>query len=98
MVEYHSYEQAPHLDTAKKEVFRNFLDCNVDEKYQNFLNDVNKADELKNNMIHEAFMKADVLDENKRKIKYSYSGWYIFGRSEVMNELSKIIVREFHKT
>jgi hypothetical protein len=98
MVEYHSYEQAPHLDTAKKEIFRNFLNCDVDEKYQNFLNDVNKTDEFKNNMINEAFMNADVLDESKREIKYSYSGWYIFGRSEVMNTLSKIIVREFNKT
>jgi len=74
------------------------LDCNVDKNYQEFLNDVHKTDGLKNNMINEAFMKADVLDENKREIKYSYSGWYIFGRSEVMNTLSKIIVREFNKT
>jgi len=93
-----SFEQAPHLNTAKKEIFRNFLHCKVGEKHQEFLNNVNKTDEFKNNMINEAFIKADVLDENKYKIKYSYSGWYIFGRSEVMDELNKIIVREFNKT
>ena len=29
MVEYHSYEQAPHLNTAKKEVFRNLKPENI---------------------------------------------------------------------
>ena len=97
MIVHHSFETPPHLDTAIQEISRNFLNCNVGEKYQDFLNDVNKTNEWKINMINEAFIKSDVLVENKDRIKYSYSNWYIFGRSEVMNMLNKIIIREFNK-
>ena len=33
MITHHSYEQAPYLNTAK----RNFLDCNLDKTTKNFL-------------------------------------------------------------
>lgn len=97
MITYHSFEQAPHLSTAKNEISRDFLNCQIDNKYHKFLNYIDQTEDYKNNIINEAFISADVLKENNSAIKYSYSNWYIFGRSDVMNEVSKIIIREFNK-
>ena len=97
MITYHSFQQAPHLSTAKHEISRDFLNCQIDNKYHKFLYYIDKTEDYKNNIINEAFINADVLKENNSVIKYSYSNWYIFGRSDVMNEVTKIIIREFNK-
>ena len=77
-MDYYSQFPAPDLNTAKREI-------NTICKNHKYCNSYS-LDEL----ISEAFIHSKVLDKNN-KIKYSLTGWYTFGKNDVMESIHIII-------
>jgi hypothetical protein len=98
MLDYLSNESAPLLNVAKKEISNNFLKSKsrLDKKYHNFIDYVNTTTFMKNECIDKAFHLSDVLDRNF-SIKFSYSGWYIFGQKEVLDALEGVIIKYYNR-
>ena len=85
MMDYYSQFPAPSYEECKKETIAVVrLNYNQNEK------------EL-DNLVTEAFMDSKVLefDENRNpKIKYSFSGWHVFGKKDVITSCDKIVKRK----
>ena len=80
-MDYYSNFEPPALDVAKIDITKTIewktLDIN------------NKLDNI-NDLLDEAFIHSNVLDSNN-KIKYSFTGWNVFGVNIVLESIKFII-------
>ena len=85
MMDYYSEFPAPSYEECKKET-----KAFVNSKY-------NQNEKELDNLVTEAFIDSKVLefDENRNpKIKYSFSGWHVFGKKDVITSCDKIVKRK----
>ncbi len=88
MMDYYSQFPAPSYEECKKETI-----TFVHSKYKDFEMD----DEELNTLVTEAFMESGVLEfpnDPDPKIKYSFSGWHVFGKKDVITSCDKIVKRK----
>lgn len=81
MLDYYSEQSAPSIDICIQNV------KNKKDEYNNYI-----LDTLYNitDVIRKAIYMSNILDENKN-IKYSYTGWYVFGIKEVLKYMNNNI-------
>lgn len=88
MMDYYSQFPAPPYEECKKETI-----TYTALKYKDFEMD----DKELNTLVTEAFMDSGVLEfpnDPNPKIKYSFSGWHVFGKKDVITSCDKIFERK----
>ena len=78
---------APEYDNEKNQIISIFK--------QNSTSNTNKYGYISyknlNHIVEEAFKEHIIIETNKITIKYSYTGWYMFGVSDVKKKVEKAI-------
>ena len=90
MMDYYSQFPAPPYEECKRQAI-----TVARLKYKSWA--WNQNDEELNALVTEAFMESGVLEFNNDpnpKIKFSYSGWCVFGKNDVITSCDKIIIRK----
>ena len=90
MMDYYSQFPAPPYEECKRQAI-----TVARLKYKSWA--WNPNDEELNALITEAFMDSGVLEFNNDpnpKIKYSLSGWSVFGKNDVITSCDKIFIRK----
>lgn len=88
MMDYYSQFPAPDYDQCKKEV--------ITALCQNGYRKPEDSEEL-NTLLTEAFIDSNVLENSSSdssKIKYSFTGWSVFGKKDVITSFTKITERK----
>jgi len=88
MMDYYSEFPAPDYDQCKKEVIAALC--------QNDYIKPEDSEEL-NTLLTEAFIDSNVLENSSSdipKIKYSFTGWCVFGKKDVITSFTKISERK----
>ena len=89
MMDYYSQFPAPPYEECKRQAI-----TVARLKYKDWA--WNPNDEELDALVTEAFMESKVLDPeiSSPKIKYSYSGWCVFGKNDVITSCDKIAQRK----
>ena len=89
MMDYYSQFPAPSYEECKRQTI-----TVARLKYKSWA--WNPNDEELDALVTQAFMESKVLDPeiSAPKIKYSYSGWCVFGKNDVITSCDKIIIRK----
>ena len=88
MMDYYSQFPAPDYDQCKKEV--------ITALCQNGYRKPEDSEEL-NTLLTEAFIDSNVLENSSSdipKVKYSFTGWCVFGKKDVITSFTKITERK----
>ena len=93
MLDYYSEFPGPPEDHAKKTIQSKFYKTNVDNKYKIFLNNIKHGGETQTKLINEAFKSSEIINDGL--VKFSFSGWMLFGIPDVMSFL-KIAIENYY--
>jgi hypothetical protein len=90
MMDYYSQFPAPIYDECKREVISSIKQYCPNEDWGRF------SDTILNDIVSEAFIQSDVLscsdpDIKNPTIKYSFTGWNVSGKKDVMNSMCDIV-------
>lgn len=96
MLDYYSEFPGPDEDHAKKTIQGKFYKVNVDKEYKLFLSNIKVSGTTQTKLINEAFESSDVIKEGR--IKFSFSGWMLFGIPDIMHFLKIAIENYYNKT
>ena len=83
-MDYYSQFPAPPLDECKNQIKQIF--CFKYGKDSNYVD----------NLISDAFIHANILDENN-EVKYSLPGWNVFGKKDVVKSLEILNIQRKEK-
>ena len=86
MMDHYSHQPAPNLEDAKQEIKLLGLIGGYCPLWHS------NEDVYVEQLISEAFDFSMTLDKNN-KIKYSYSGWYTFGKRDVLKSIDIILMK-----
>ena len=93
MLDYYSEFPGPDEDHARKTIQSKFYKTNVDNEYKFFLSNIKHGGETQTKLINEAFESSDIIKDGR--IKFSFSGWMIFGIPDIMHYL-KIGIENYY--
>ena len=85
---------SPEYTSEKENIKKLFKQNNTSTEASNYgyISDNNL-----NKFIEEAFKPHVIIETNKTTIKYSYTGWYMFGINDVKRDVKKAIVAHKQK-